>query len=107
MRHDALKVLLARAFKQAGYMVKMEQDGGLGDRRRPGDVEVKDWVEVSSWGGNTSLAIDLAIIDPTGESHSGVLRRDGVGAAATKYEERKRKVYKDIKCKFSPFILEV
>ena len=46
MRHDALKVLLARAFKLSGFDVKMEQDGGLLDRRRPGDVEVKDWVVV-------------------------------------------------------------
>ena len=64
MRHDALKVLLARAFKQAGFDVKMEQAGGLLDRRRPGDVEVQDWVVVSSWKESTSLAIDVGIIDP-------------------------------------------
>ena len=34
MRHDALKLLVARAFKQAGFEVKMEQGGGLDDRRR-------------------------------------------------------------------------
>ena len=64
MRHDALKVLLARAFKQAGFTVKMEQGGGLLDRRRPGDVEVEDWLVVDNWKDNTSLSIDVAIIDP-------------------------------------------
>ena len=89
MRHDALKVLLARAFKQAGFDVKMEQAGGLLDRRRPGDVEVQDWVVISNWRESTSLAIDVAIIDSTGDSYSDTLRSLGVGAAATKYEKRK------------------
>ena len=44
MRHDALKILLARALKQAGFNVKMEQAAGFLDKRRPGDVEVQDWV---------------------------------------------------------------
>ena len=32
MRHDALKVLLVKPFKLAGFTVKMEQGGGLHDR---------------------------------------------------------------------------
>ena len=106
MRHDALKILLARAFKQAGFKVRMEQDGGLLDRRRPGDVEVEDWVCVNDWSKYAGLSIDVAIIDPTGDCHSVALRQDGVGAAATKYESRKRKKYNDMKSKFSPFVLE-
>ena len=106
MRHDALKLLLARAFKQAGFGVKMEQSAGLLDRRRPSDVEVEDWVIISNWSENKSLSIDVAIIDPTGDSHSEILRRDGVGAAASKYEARKRKKHKDIKGEFSPFVIE-
>ena len=106
MRHDALKVLLARAFKQAGFTVKMEQGGGLLDRRRPGDVEVEDWLVVDNWKDNTSLSIDVAIIDPLGDNHSATLRSYGVGGAATKYEDRKRKTYWDIKNNFSPFVLE-
>ena len=106
MRHDALKFLLARAFKQAGFGVKIEQSGGLLDRRRPGDVEVEDWVVISNWRDNKTLSIDVAIVDPTGDSHSGTLRSGGVGAAATKYEDRKRKTYWDIKGEFSPFVLE-
>ena len=89
MRHEAIKILLARAFKQAGFKVKMEQDGGLLDRRRPGDVEVDDWVVINDWAENSHLSIDVAIIDPTGDSHSGILRMKGVGAAATKYEKPK------------------
>ena len=69
MRHDALKVLVARAFKHAGFDVKMEQAGGLLDRRRPADVEVQDWVVVSNWRDSTSLAIDVAIVDSIGETH--------------------------------------
>ena len=94
MRHDALKILMARAFKQAGFEVRMEQGGGLLDKRRPADVEVQDWVVVRNWVERTSLSIDVAIIDPTGDSHSAILGRDGVGAAATKYEKRKQKSMK-------------
>ena len=106
MRHDAIKVVLARAFKQAGFQVKMEQDGGLKDRRRPGDVEVQEWLVVDNWRNNTSLSIDVAIIDPTGDWHLAALRDGGVGAAATKYQSRKIKTYSDIKGMFIPFILE-
>ena len=106
MRHDVLKVLFARALKQSGFDVKLEQDGGLLDRRRPADVHVKEWLVVSNWKENTSLSIDVAIIDPTGGSHSHILKLDGVGAAATKYEDRKRNIYRDIKGSFSPFVLE-
>ena len=106
MRHDALKVLVARAFKQAGFDVKMEQAGGLLDRRRPGDVEVKEWVVISNWRESTSLTIDVAIIDSTGDTHAAILRSHGVGAAATKYEDRKRAKYSDMKSMFSPFVIE-
>ena len=106
MRHDALKVLLSRAFKHPGFEVRMEQNGGLLDKRWPGDVEVEDWVLINNWGENKSLSVDVAIIDPTGESHAAILRRDGVGAAASKYEDRKRKKYRDIKGEFSPFVIE-
>ena len=106
MRHDAIKVLLARAFKQAGFTIKMEQSGGLNDKRRPADVEVDDWLVINDWSHNTSLSIDVAIIDPLGDSHSATLKRDGVGAAAIKYENRKRTKYEDIKSEFLPFLLE-
>ena len=106
MRHDALKVLLSRTLRQSGFEVRMEQNGGLLDKRRPADVEVKDWVVINNWNENTSLSIDIAIIDSTGDSHSAILRRDGVGAAATRYENRKRKKYRDVKGVFSPFIIE-
>ena len=106
MRHDAIKVIVARAFRQAGFEVKMEQGGGLLDRRRPGDVEVQDWVVISNWKDNASLSIDVAIIDPTGASHSETLRLNGVGAAATKYQIRKVRKYKDIKDMFIPFVIE-
>ena len=105
MRHDAIKILLSRAFKQAGFNVKLEQGGGLLDRRRPGDIEVDDWIVVGNWKDNASLSIDVAVIDPTGESHSDTLASDGVGAAATKYQRRKWKTYEDIKGMFSPFII--
>ena len=106
MRHDAIKVLLARAFKQAGFDVKMEQSGGLHDKRRPADVEVTDWLVVNDWMDNKSLSIDVAIIDPIADTHSSTLRYNGVGAAATEYENVKRKKYEDIKGAFSPFVLE-
>ena len=67
---------------------------------------MEDWVSVSKWKEKASLSIDVAIIDPTGDAHSGILRRDGVGAAASKYENRKRKKYGDLKGDFSPFVIE-
>ena len=103
MRHDALKILVARAFKQAGFDVKIEQAGGLLDRRRPGDEE---WVVIRNWRESTSLTIDVAIIDSTGDTHAAILRSHGVGAAATKYEDRKRAKYSDMKSMFSPFVIE-
>ena len=106
MRHDAIKFVVARAFKQAGFEVSMEQGGGLLDKRRPGDVQVDDWVVVNNWRNNTTLSIDVAVIDPTGDSHSGALRNDGVGAAATQYETRKLNIYEDMKSAFVPFVLE-
>ena len=106
MRHDAIKILLARAFKQSGFVVRMEQGGGLLDKRRPADVEVRDWVVINNWSNNKSLSIDVAVIDSTGDSHSALLRSGGVGAAATEYENRKRNKYSDIKGAFSPFIIE-
>ena len=69
MGHDAIKVLVARAFRQAGFEVKMEHGGGLFDQRRPGDVEVEDWVVVNNWKNNASLSIDTAIMGPTAASH--------------------------------------
>ena len=76
------------------------------DNRRPVDMEVQDWVVISNWSENTLLAIDVAIIDSTGDSHSLILRSDGPGAAATKYESRKGSKYKDIKGMFIPFVIE-
>ena len=106
MRHDAVRIVVARAFKQAGFEVRMEQGGGLLDGRRPGDVEVRDWVVVDNWRNNTSLSIDVAIIDATGDTHLDALVCRGVGAAATEYEKRKISNYKDIKGAFVPFVLE-
>ena len=106
MRHDAIKVLLARAFKQAGFTVRIEQNGGLNDRHRPAVVEVEEWLAVEKWRDNKSLCIDVAVIDPTGSSHSEKLRGGRVGAAASEYQKRKRKTYADIKSAFSPFVNE-
>ena len=55
---------------------------------------------------NTSLSIDVAVIDPTCDTHAGKLASEGVGAAAAKYQARKRKTYEDIKGIFSPFVIE-
>ena len=52
------------------------------------------------------MLIDVAIIDPTGDSHAETLRRHGVGAAATNYQMRKVKKYEDIRGMFVPFVLE-
>ena len=40
------------------------------------------------------------------DSYFEKLRSDGVGAAATRYETKKRNTYKDIKGMFSPFVIE-
>ena len=43
---------------------------------------------------------------PHGRFIFQILRKEGAGAAASKYESRKRKKYEDIKGAFLPFILE-
>ena len=62
---------------------------------------------VGNWKDNTSLSIDVAVIDPTCDTHAEKLASEGVGAAAAKYQARKRKTYEDIKGIFSPFVIEV
>ena len=52
---------------------------------------------VGNWKDNTSLSIDVAVIDPTCDTHAEKLASEGVGAAAAKYQARKRKTYEDIK----------
>ena len=50
-----------------------------------------------------------SFIDPTGHAHARQLLEGGVGNAATRYEETKRKRYSDIEeseFEFIPFILE-
>ena len=53
----------------------------------------------------TTLSVDVAIIDSTGDCHLGVLRLDGVGAAASAYNARKWKKYSDFKGLFSLLFL--
>ena len=40
LRHSKVRDLVAKAARDAGYLVKVEQGGALGDRRRPGDVMI-------------------------------------------------------------------
>ena len=64
------------------------------------------WLINQSWNQESSLCIDVATFDPTGDSHVDGWSQGGPGAAATKYEIVKYKASKDMKKKFFTFILE-
>ena len=103
LRHNAIRDLIAKTARDAGFRIMLEHGGDLGDQRRPGDVAIERFES-----GKTCL-IDVAVINPTGESHVKKLREDGAGAAATAYEKIKRAKYEDLdesKFIFVPFILE-
>ena len=51
------------------------------------DAEVENWVVIGNRRDNTSLSIDVAIIDLTGDSLPELLRRVGAGAEASKCED--------------------
>ena len=56
-----------------------------------------------------TLVVDIAVINPFGESHRKSLHTGDAGYAATMYEMKKRKLYKDLdfsKYIFFPFVLE-
>ena len=59
MRQEALKLFVVRAFKQAGFEVRMEQDGELHHKKRPGDVEVQEGVAIRNWEENRSFLFTL------------------------------------------------
>ena len=61
------------------------------DRRRPSGIEVEYWVVINNCKENKSFSIDVVIIDPMADHHSAKFMSDGVGTAATKYEDRKQK----------------
>ena len=95
--------MIGQACRQAGYEVQFEDNGGLTDGRRPGDVRVRRWKL------GKDLLIDCAIIDPTVETHYNNLVMYGAGEAATGYEQVKLDRYPDIdpeRFDFVPFIVE-
>ena len=47
MRHDEIKFVVAREFKQAGFELSIDMSGGLLEKRRPGDVQVDDWFVIN------------------------------------------------------------
>ena len=103
LRHNGVRNMVAMATRQAGFKTCLEHHGGLTDGRRPGDVIVYNWE------GEKHLLIDVAVIDPTADTHKSDLIKGGVGWAATCYEKRKWDRYPDIDSSsyvFMPFILE-
>ena len=89
--HYAPKFLLVMVFMQTGFKSKMDQGRGLLDKRCPGDVEVKNWVSTNNRREEATLSVEVVIINPTGDCHSGLLRQDDVGAATSIYQLRKRR----------------
>ena len=103
LRHHTIRNLIGQACRQPGYEVQFEDNGGLTDGRRPGDVRVRRWKL------GKDLLIDCAIIDPTVETHYNNLVMYGAGEAATGYEQVKLDRYPDIdpeRFDFVPFIVE-
>ncbi len=107
MRHNALRDLLLRFARSAGYTAVAEKQGLLpGDQeRRPADV----WL--SAWSGGLPAAVDLAITSGLQCGLLGLSSADG-SAAVDRYEDRKRNFlhtaqqFADASLTFVPFVVE-
>ena len=103
LRHDTVRDIVARAARDVGFKTDLEHGGGLGDQRRPGDVIIYNWRA------GRHLLIDVAVINPLCSTNVSNLLSDGVGEAATAYQEIKVNTYPDLdftKYGFLPFIIE-
>ena len=85
-----MRNIVAKAVRDCGFKTDIEHGGGLGDKRRPGDVIVYNW------NGRKHLLIDVAVTNPLCLSHGDVLHEQGAGGPATAYEKTKVSKYHDL-----------
>ena len=103
LRHNNVRNIIAKAARDVGFKTGLEHGGGLGDKRRPGDVIVYNWRD------GRHLLIDVAVINPLCSTNVDSLISEGVGGAATAYGRGKVSLYHDLnfsKYEFLPFIIE-
>ena len=58
LRHNNIRIIIAKAARDVGFKTDLEHGGGLGDNRRPGDVILYNWRD------GRHLLIDVAVINP-------------------------------------------
>ena len=97
MKHSNIQKIIAKAARDVGLTTGLEHGGGLGDKRRPGDVIIYNWHE------NKHLLVDVAVTNPQRWTNLPKLISEGVGAAASEYEKVKWKTYPDLDFKNMSF----
>ena len=103
LRHNRIRDMIARAARDVGYKTDLEHGGGLGDKRRPGDMIIYNWCS------NKHLLIDVAVTNPLAPSHINQLLQHGAGSVANEVQTAKRDKYKNLDpniCDFLPLIVE-
>ena len=103
LRHNEVRDIVGKAFKDIGYDIGYEHGGGLMDGRKPGDVIVYNWKN------RKHLLIDVAVTNPLAVSNHPHLIANGPGNTAKHWEGKKRKKYWDLDkmtYEFRPFIIE-
>ena len=65
LRHSNIRNIIAKqkAARDVGFKTDIEYGGGLGDKKRPGDVIVYNWRN------GRHLLIDVAVINPLYSTH--------------------------------------
>ena len=103
LRHNNIRNIIAKAARDVGFKTDLEHGGGLGDKRRPGDVILYNWRD------GRHLLIDVAVVNPLCSTRIDSLISEGVGGAAAAYGKKKEAIYHDLdfnQYEFLPFIME-
>ena len=93
MRHDRVRDIIANTAREAGLTVEIEHNGGLGGKKRPGDICIQNWAD-----GKDAL-VDVAIIHPTAKVHRSNLLNGLPGDAAQEHGKKQKHgkaAYKDL-----------
>ena len=103
IRHNTVRDIVAKAAKEAGFTVLIEQKAPrLKGKQAPGDLTILNWR------GGRKCHVDIMIMNPLCKTYVATLEKDGVGAVATLVGElRKETKYRAMReDDFIPFIVE-
>ena len=84
LRHDRVRDIIANTAREAGLTVEIEHNGGLGGKKRPGDI----WIQ--NWAGGKDALVDVAIIHPTAKVHRSNLLNGLPGDVAQEHSKKQK-----------------